>query len=424
VIVDEFREMRLTYKPEELYSLILSSVTDTLFRFIFDHRNLLNDSTEQERLFLSLLYKEFMSASTKNELTARLTDIQFKPWKRRVAKVLRWFRLPANFLLSTAATTAGDLLATALGHTPQRINPQQIKAMIPDFQPDISFNKITYSLKVLEKIAALAQRFGKKRVVIILDKLDEDQRLKGTAQTAAQFLRGVVTDNNLLLSDRIQTIVCLWSVAFELLRKDNVRTQKINTERLEWGPSDLAHALDVRLAVYSGNKIRKHENIFDKEVTDSTKKSIFVISSNPRDLWHAMDKIYREQFRINSLSRYLSEEAARSGLRAYVEEFNYREYYPESARSTSGARRSKEPDINWYVWNLSRVTATEFYKSEFSERARFKGQALKANQGTFYISELENMGLVVSLGQPSDKYRIRDPRIRYAIENGIQLRPA
>lgn len=75
-------------------------------------------------------------------------------------------------------------------------------------------------------------------ITIIIDKLDEDSRLKNNGENIANFARTILTDNRLLLNQDVKIIISMWSTPFNHL-KEEVRTQKHNCPQLEWLNADL-----------------------------------------------------------------------------------------------------------------------------------------------------------------------------------------
>ena len=166
-------------------------------------------------------------------MARRLEHIQSSFWVRVLRRLYGSLRLPLNFGATVVMNMAGEALSRALGNLTSDVTEAQVREFFPDlpFRSDATFNSLGASFGLLERLAQLVKRLGFGRTIIVLDKLDEDSRLEGDAEKIAYFVRGVITQTNLHLSNNIQLIASIWSVPFNmLLKNDNVRTQKMNVE--------------------------------------------------------------------------------------------------------------------------------------------------------------------------------------------------
>lgn len=188
----------------------------------------------------------------------------------------------------------------------------------------------------------------------------------------------------------------------------------MNVETLSWDRLSLERALNRRLDVFSSGTIVRYGQIFEQRVEDSTYDLLFHLSNrNPRDLWHALDYVIKEQYRLDASAMAISSNAILEGLRSFVARFNYFEYYPRKADA-----RANNMDVYAYIRHLLRLSSAEFTRNQLTERSGVSGGS--ANN---YVKGMENMGLISSKGQIGGNvnYVIRDPKVRYALENGIDI---
>lgn len=417
VLIDNFSTVSVNYKPEDLYYLIISSLADSLFKKIFKKNKILRALTESQRLLLSYVYKEFTTQTTKAEFARRLEQIQVSGWRRFLYKAYSVFRAPLNYGTSIGINVVTDAVSRSLGHLAPNVAEQQVKEYFPDipFRSDNTFNSLDASLRLLEGLAEMIGGLKLGHTVIVLDKLDEDPRLEGDAEMIADFLRGVVTATNLHLSPNVQLIASIWSVPFNMLKKqENVRTQKMNVESLLWDRTDLVNALNARIEVFSDKKIESFLSLADSSVSEEMWGKVFELSNkNPRDLWHLMDSIIRQQFKIDPNSQLLSSHAVEQGMNYFVSNFNYYEYYPRRANA-----RANSMDVYAYIRHLLRLADPEFTRNQLTERSGVSGSA--ANN---YVLGMENMGLISSQGQTGGNvnYTIRDPKVKFALQNKLDI---
>ena len=85
----------------------------------------------------------------------------------------------------------------------------------------------------LGRVLSLVYSLGYERLTIVLDKLDEDDRFNNDAQKISNFIEPILKDSKLLLHDKAQIVIAVWSVPFRFL-KDKFRSQKHDTYTIEW----------------------------------------------------------------------------------------------------------------------------------------------------------------------------------------------
>ncbi|HEF4727272.1 TPA: hypothetical protein SAP13_004710 [Burkholderia multivorans] len=417
VLIDDFSGVPVAYKPEDLYFLIISRVSENIFNKIFQNKRILSRLSDSQRLLLSYVYKEYTTATTKAEFSRRLEQIQVPWWRRVIVKGYGLIRGTLNYGATTAVNLAADSISRALGNLAPNVSDSTVKEYFPDipFRSDETFNSLEASLRLLECLAELGSQLTLGRTIVVLDKLDEDARLEGDAEHIADFLRGVVTATNLHLSHNIQLIASIWTVPFNMLKKqENVRTQKMNVESLIWDRTDLVRALNNRISVFSNVGVTNYERLGAADVSAELWGEVFGLSNkNPRDLWHLMDNIFRQQFKIDPKSTLISAAAIQEGMKSFVSNFNYYEYYPRRANA-----RANSMDVYAYIRHLLRLASPEFTRNQLTERSGVSGSA--ANN---YVAQMENMGLISSQGQTGGNvnYTIRDPKIKFALENQLEI---
>jgi hypothetical protein len=417
LIVDNFSSIEKTYPPAKLYRLIAQMMAVHLFELIFKKGLGLSRFDRRERLFLAYLHNQFIETTTRTEQDEILRGIQLPRWKQHFAWIWRIFlKTPANVAATAGVNLISQMINESLGNPPPATRDGEIRKVFPDLpfeKTDNRFLSIPTNLTLLERINTLCRKLGKTRCVIIIDKLDEDNRLQTDVEAVAAFLQPLVTDNNLMLSPHLQVIVCLWAVPFRILDQQGIRAQKINTERLWWGHEDLIAALNTRLSVYSGGKVGEYGMLFEATVPDGAKAQIIDIANgNPRDLWHIMDKILRQQFRIAPLANTIGQQALEMGLGDFVRSFRYFENY--RCKKRKGVKRE---DIYTYLRDLLTLDRNTFTQQELMKSAKLS--ATRANE---HISEMENIGLIecVRRQEKGTIYQIRDPKVTYAVEQKVE----
>ncbi|WP_454915114.1 hypothetical protein [Xanthobacter sediminis] len=136
-------------------------------------------------------------------------------------------------------------------------------------------------------------------------------------------------------------------------------------------------------------------------------------NGNPRDLWHLMNRIFRAQYSINARTNVIEKAAIQKGMTDFVKNFNFYEYYPKKANA-----RSNSMDVYAYIRHLLHLDSLTFTRNQLNSKA---GTGSSTQN---YTVGMESLGLiekdVSARGEIS--YQIRDPKVRYAIAHGIEIK--
>lgn len=163
----------------------------------------------------------------------------------------------------------------------------------------------------------------------------------------------------------------------------NFRRSKHYVYDISWSYAYLVNVLNHRLQVFSGNKIKKWQDIFEESI-DSIDDILNLSNGNPRDLWDIFDKIIRTQYNLDNSKLRISREAIESGKKDFVSKFNFYEYYPKK----KNARRNTN-DVYSYIALLLFLDNTEEFTNEELRNAATTGGSV-----TNYITNMQTIGLV------------------------------
>jgi hypothetical protein len=290
---------------------------------------------------------------------------------------------------------------------------------IQEYFPELKLN-VTYdffdqdiSLRLLKKLGEISNKLGLEKPTIFLDRLDEDNRFENDADKISEFISPFLTNTNLLSISEFQMIIYIWTTPFRFI-SELVRTQKYYCPQLNWRKEDLESLLNQRLSVYSNKKLTNYKTLFKESVSEDELNDIFAISnSNPRDLIHIFKILFEEQFRSQPDDQKISSASISNGLKRYVLDFNYYEYYPRKSNA-----RANSMDVYSYAAHLLKLDTDEFSKNKLNESAGI-GSSIHN-----YVVSMEKIGLIENIGQDKGfaTYKIKDPKIVYCLKNGLELR--
>ncbi|ELV7528848.1 hypothetical protein QMU90_002733 [Edwardsiella ictaluri] len=411
VSIDDFSALEEGFSSELLYEFITSQIAAAFFKKMSVKPKLFWKYSKDERLYLSLYLYRYVPASTKNQLREQIKKIQHGRLKRLGFVTYNSVRVVLNYGLKALTKAISDSLTKHFSALPEIDfgDSEYFKRL--DIEVDESFTSEDKAYYFLEKLCDLVRKSGFNEIIISMDKIDEDSRFKNDAERISNFIELIASNHKVIINDRFKIILFIWSAPFNMI-KSGIRTQKIVLQQLSWRESELKDVAAKRISAFSDGQLKTLHDLFDENADDCVKNIIFMTNDNPRDLWHILNNLFISQFEIDS-SRKITMEAMSQGIEKFVKQFNYYEYYPRRASA-----RANSMDIYSYIKHLMKLNSNEFTKSKLNEMA-----GTGSSTGNYVVS-MENMGLIrktVRKEQGGVVYEIKDPKVRYAREYGIEI---
>lgn len=412
VRIEEFSDLKVGYEPNDAYRFLTERIVAAFFLNYAERPSALWELSKEDRVDLSMFLHEYLGASTKNLLLDKLKKIQNGPIKRLFIGGYNMVRVVLNYGLKAATMAVSDALTKHFSSLPpiETGNSEYLPRV--EAEVDTSFEQGQRQYYYLEKFCRLAKKAGFEKIYIFIDKLDEDPRFQNDAEEVADFLRPIASDNKILTSDLFHSVLFAWSTPFNYIR-ESVRTQKLSFTSLTWDRPDLEKVLAKRVAKYTADGVAQDLDLLE-QASSTAKTLIFeMCNRNPRDLWHLMDKAFQEQFKLDP-SQKITDTAIAAAVQRFVSEFNYYEYYPRKSNA-----RANTMDVYKYIKHLQKLDDTRFTKDKLNTLAGTGGSTNN------YVVAMENMGLIRNTKEKAQggavMYEIADPKVRFAMQNGLQI---
>ncbi|GJD34210.1 P-loop ATPase, Sll1717 family [Methylobacterium aerolatum] len=411
VNISDYSDLKVGFNSEDFYNYIICQLSERLFAKMASDKKTGSQLNKSDKVLLSYFLAKHVKQASKDDLHRKIVNLQVD-WKTRLGgTIYSILRIPLNIGANATVTFLSDIIAQAAGVAK---HPTEFREYFQDMTSavDDDFSDTGSSLSTLKKLTALAKKVGYSRIVIVLDKIDEDARLNNSAEEIAEFIEPIVTDVRLLTTEEFQVVVALWIIPYNML-KDKVRTQKIYCPSVSWDNTDLVSAANRRVSVFSSKNVREVSSIFeDGSDTVGFLEILELANKNPRDLWHLLDKSFRAQYKIDPNSSKISANALAHGINDFVCQFNFYEYYPRKSNA-----RANSMDIYAYIKHLVKLPGPDFTKNQLNDKAGTGGSTHN------YVVAMESMGLVERSGQSggSTTFRIRDPKVVHALKNNLDI---
>lgn len=415
VHIVDFTALEQNYELNRFYKFLIEHLSVSLFSNLAEYRGRISKLNREEKLLLCYLLQNFVPQISKGNLREKIEHIQVSWLRRSYKKFENIFRGFFNYGATAGGVFIDEYIAKHFTGLPPLTESVQIKNFFPEL-PTVNieeeFINQETSYQLIIRIARLAKKLGYKRVLVVFDRADEDARFMNDAEAIGDFIVKILTDNKFLLAEEFQVVFSTWSTPFNFI-KEQVRTQKHYCPSLSWTSTDLKKALNQRLKAYSNGRVSDYKALFAANVTEIEIDSLFEIAnSNPRDLWHIFNNLFKVQFENYPNSDSIDPATIPLALRSFVTSFNYYEYYPKKSNA-----RANTMDIYSYVKHLLKLDSVLFTKNQLNEKAQTGSSTIN------YVVGMERIGLIGLDSQQGGVacYKIRDPKVVFAINNGLEI---
>ena len=257
-------------------------------------------------------------------------------------------------------------------------------------------------VSILHILCDIAETIEYSSIVVLFDKIDEFQRINADINKITDFCLEILTDTDLLLSNKISIVFSLWSEIKRSLNSRGVRFDKFSDIDVQLSDEGLVKLLNKRLAYFS-NDVVTFDSLIPYE--NSRKDILFVADKSPRTLIKLLNEIYICDFANET--NIFEEKSISKGLILFCKKFDY-----ESLLS-----KGRNDLISW-INKLLRVR-----QHKFTTQMILESLALSLKNAQRYITEMEKIGLIKLLDETTadgqNVYKVEDHRIRYLISKGI-----
>lgn len=266
-------------------------------------------------------------------------------------------------------------------------------------------------LAMLKLLVDIAQSLNYESIVVLFDKIDEFSDVNSDVNKVAEFTLQILTDTDLLYTNKLSIVFSLWSEVKRTLNNRGVRFDKFQDIDISWRDEELERIIDKRLLYYS----------IDKKVPVSLRSLIpfendrniilRLAGGSPRSLISLMNRLYDEEMGNDAKSgdvMSFSSATISKGLIEFCKRFDYESLQP-----------SKISDRNDYYNWLNKVLLMK--KPDFTISELCNVFNIKTTTARTYISQLVKLGIILPEASENEDiiYRTTDPRICYLMSRGI-----
>jgi hypothetical protein len=412
VQIDEFSDLPIGHSTDQLYRFLTSRISVSLFAWLTERNASLWRLKSEDRYYLSYYLHEFVGSASKRQLEQKISSIQNGPLRKLGIGLYNSLRGVLNYGLKAGTKVVSDAISRHFSALPEIGETDLNYFRKIETETDLSFDAQRRSYFYLEKICSLARACGVKSVFVFIDKVDEDPRFDNDAEKIGDYVAPICSDNKIMSASFMNIVLFVWTTPFNYI-KERVRTNKLGLHSLDWQDKQLHNALDQRIKAYSASSSCSINALLDEGSSEGINIVFEMCNRNPRDLWHIMNSILRSQY-AEDPSKKVSSAAIQKGIDEFVRKFNYYEYYPKRQNA-----RANTMDVYRYINHLLKLDSVKFTKDKLNNLAGTGGSTNN------YVVQMQNIGLIKMTSEKAQGgavvYEIADPKVRYAMNNGLQI---
>ena len=266
-------------------------------------------------------------------------------------------------------------------------------------------------LSMLKLLVNIAISLKYESIVVLFDKIDEFAEINADINRVAEFTLHILTDTDLLYTNKLSIVFSLWSEVKRTLNNRGVRFDKFQDIDISWRDEELENIIDKRLNYYSLNKAVP-VTLKSLIPFDNDRKTILSLAGgSPRSLISLMSRLYDEEMgndAVNGDVVSFSSTTISKGLVEFCRRFDYESLQPSKVSDKN----------NYYNW-LNKVLLMK--KPYFTISEICSVFNLKITTARTYVSQMEKLGIISPDASGGDDtiYRTIDPRICYLMSRGI-----
>lgn len=398
---------------------IVRALTKKLAEHLYRNRKVVKLLSKEQRGHLSYLVEMFYDEEIADDYLKQAHVIKAK--KRN-----NWFRRRFNSnlklingVVSGAIKITSSVVRQSMGLPEsdeattntaifEEIPINEINSLSMKEVVDKGNDKLLSMLKLLVNIA-ISLRY--ESIVVLFDKIDEFAEINADITKVAEFTLQILTDTDLLYTNKLSIVFSLWSEVKRTLNNRGVRFDKFQDIEISWRDEELENIIDKRLYYYSLNKTVP-VTLKSLIPFDNDRKTILSLAGgSPRALISLMSRLYDEEMGNNAVNGDVisfSSTTISKGLVEFCRRFDYESLQPSKVSDKN----------NYYNW-LNKVLLMK--KTYFTISEICSVFNLKITTARTYISQMEKLGIISPDASGGDDtiYRTEDPRICYLMSRGI-----
>lgn len=414
ILIDDFEGIPVKNNKKHFLKLIITETIKVYCATISKNPNLLKQLDKNDKEKLSFIIAEFFKSLSIREYEEYYNKAS-KYKSRNLIKHIynRVFNKPINLLLGGGLELASDFVRKSFG-LPDPNATGFYKNYLPELELETikksenpsEFLEDSKALKLIwVDLAQLINKSGFKTTTILFDRADEYTTLGQGIESITTFLKDLLTDTTLLLSENYSIVIGLWDATKSDFDQLGVRFDKIKPFNINWSPNKLKEILEKRIEHFSERKVKAND-IF----TETTINELIDLSDcSPRYLFRQLSVIYDTQNNQDSSSDVITQKSVEDGQLNYCKDFEFYAVFP--------SKKGSKEDILVNVNRILKIGNEEIKTKDYVDIAK-----VSTPTAISYIKIVQNYGLVHYIGETENgakTYQVQNPVLKFLLKKGV-----
>lgn len=383
---------------------IVQSLTKRLSEHLYKNRKDAKLLSKEQKKRLSYLVEMFYDDEIAEDYLKQAKVIKTKKRNIGLSKFFNKNLKLINGVVSGAIKVTSSVVRQSMG-LPEN---DDVITTIPIFE-EIPINEInSLSMKdvvdkgndkilaLLKHLVDIALSLNYGSIVVLFDKIDEFSEINANVNKVSEFTLQILTDTNLLYTNKLSIVFSLWSEVKRTLNNRGVRFDKFQDIDISWRDEELEQIINKRLLHYSINK-KQPVSLQSLIPFENDRKTILSLAGgSPRSLISLMNRLYDEEMGDNATNGDVvsfSSATISKGLIEFCKRFDYESLQPSKISDKN----------NYYNW-LNKVLLIKKPYFTISELCNVFN--IKTATARTYISQLVKLGIILPDASESDGLEI------------------
>lgn len=415
VLIDDFEGLPIKNNKRHFLKLMITETIKLFCATLSKNPTLLKNLNKNDKEKLSFIIAEFfksLSIREYEEYYNKATHYKSRNFFKNIYNNL--FHKPINLLIGGGLELASDFVRKSFG-LPDTNTSGLYKNYLPEIEletieksdnPSVFLEDAKAVKMIWLDLANLINKSGFKTTTVLFDRADEYVALGQGIDSITTFLKELLTDTTILLSENYSIVIGLWDATKADFDQLGVRFDKIKPFNINWSDKKLKEILSKRIQHFSNQKVTLEDIFSESDIN----KLIELSDNSPRYLFRQLSVIYDTQNNIDSEANGISKQAIQEGQLNYCRDFEFYAVFP--------SKKGSKEDILVNVNRILKIGSEEIKTKDYINVAK-----VSTPTAINYIKIVQNYGLVTYIGETENgakTYQVQNPVIKFLIRNGVK----
>jgi hypothetical protein len=418
LLITRYDGIPLINNENHILYRIMQTLTIGIAKHLFENKKDKKQLTKLQKQRVSFFIELFYEEHCSNQFIESAKIIRNKKLLNKWYHIFnRNFLQLVNAIINGTVNVSSLIIRQSIGLDGES-NSSTFKEYIKEF-PQKPINSYTMKdvaqwdrnklLSMLNILIECSKALNYNSIVILFDKIDEFPLINADVEKVTDFTIEILSDTDLLYSDKLSIVFSLWSEIKRSLNRRGVRFDKFKEIDIRWTTNELEPLIDKRLEHFS---IDKTNPVTLKSLipSDNDRNTLLKLADHsPRSLIRLLGDIYIEDYQKIGVTSFTSK-AISNGFINFCRKFDY--------ESQSPSKLGKSTDLISWINRILRIR-----KETFSIEDLNTVFTLKTPTSVKHIEMMIKLGLIkenyMQTYGGETIYAVIDPKIKFLMTRSV-----